>query len=82
MLTSARGNFDCIRPGEECRKAQEKALDKIIEFEKELKKYPQLFELYKEMQEASEIENVIYSEEVYKEAFSFGLAIGQEVFSK
>lgn len=80
MLMGARGNLESLRPSEEYRKAQRKVLDKTIEFEKRLKEYPQILELYNEVQQASDIEYAIYSNEVYKEAFSFGLAIGQEVF--
>ncbi|MDE6757944.1 MAG: hypothetical protein K2J89_01540 [Clostridia bacterium] len=82
MLIGARGNLESIRLSEKHQKAQRKSLDKIIELEKQLKKYPQILELYKEVQEASNLEYLLYSEEVYKEAFAFGLAIGQEVFSK
>ena len=80
MLMGTRGNLECFRPSEEYRKAQQKVLDKIIEFKKKLKEYPQILELYKEVQQASDIEYVMYSEEVYKEAFAFGLAMGQEIF--
>ncbi len=82
MLMGERGNFECIRFSEEYRKARKKSLDKLLEFEKQLKKYPQIFELYKEAQTAADLEYVTYAEELYKEAFSFGLAIGQEVFNR
>ena len=82
MLMGARGNLESLRPSEEYLRAQSEFVEKTIEFEKQLKKHPQILALYKEVQQASDAEYAIYSDEVYKEAFAFGLAIGQEVFSK
>ena len=43
MLMGERGNFECIRFSEEYRKTRKKSLDKLLEFEKQLKEYPQNF---------------------------------------
>ena len=82
MLLGNRGNFECMQLSEEYRKAQAKFIDKYKELQKQLEKYPELLALFNEMMEANEEEDCIYADDVYKEAFSFGLAIGQEVFSK
>ena len=82
MLMGKRGNLEFLKMTEEYREAQDKFVDKIEEMKKELEKHPKLLALFNELLEASNRENAIYADEVYKEAFSFGLAMGQEVFSK
>ena len=82
MLMGKRGNFECIKMTEAYRKAQSEFVDKFEEMQKQLQKYPKLLALFNEVMEAHDIENVTYADEVYIEAFSFGLAMGQEVFSK
>ena len=82
MLYGKRGNFECMRTSEQYRKAQHKFVDKYEKFKEQLKKDPKLLAMFDEVMDAHDEENAIYSEDVYKEAFSFGLAMGQEVFSK
>ena len=82
MLMGKRGNFDFLPMSEEYREAQDKYVDKIEEMKKELQKHPKLLALFDELLEASDRENAIFADDVYIEAFSFGLAMGQEVFSK
>lgn len=82
MLMGKRGNFECMRMSEEYRKAHGTFFDKYKELQKQLEKYPKLLALFNEMMEANDEENSIFADDVYKEAFSFGLAMGQEVFSK
>ena len=82
MLMGKRGNFECIHTSEEYRKAQSNFVDKFEEMQKLLQNYPKLLSLFNEVMEAHDIENAVYADDVYKEAFSFGLAIGQEVFTK
>ena len=82
MFMGKRGNYECMHTSEEYRNALSKFVDKYEELEKQLHKYPKLLALFNEMMEASDEENSIFANDVYIEAFSFGLAIGQEVFSK
>ena len=55
---------------------------KNYEFESKIKKYPNLIKLHREVLDAIQHENVIYADDMYKHAFSIGLAVGQEVFGK
>ena len=82
MIMGKRGNFECMLTSEEYRKAQSKFVDKYNEMQKLLQDYPILLALFNEVMEARDIENAAYAEDVYKEAFSFGLTIGHEVFSR
>ena len=82
MLNNGRGNCENIPKSDEYHKALSKLVEKIEEFENQLKDYPKLFEAFKEVMDASDNECSIYADDVYIEAFSFGLAIGQEVFGK
>ena len=82
MILGNRGNFECMRMSEEYRKAQRELYSKVEELEKQLKDSPDLLKLFNELMDASLHESAIYGEDVYIEAFSFGLAIGQEVVSK
>ena len=82
MLMGKRGNFECMCTSEQYRKAQHKFVDKYEELKKRLEEYPELLKLFDEMMEADDEEHSIFADDVYKEAFSFGLAMGQEVFSK
>ena len=44
MLMGERGNFECIRFSEEYRKTRKKSLDKLLEFEKQLKEWTEEWE--------------------------------------
>ena len=76
------GKFENIPKSDEYHDALCELIDKIEKFENQLKDYPNLLKTFKEVMNASDYENAVYSDDVYIQAFSFGLAIGQEVFSK
>ena len=82
MLNHERGSFEIIPKSEEYLKALDEFCDKMDKFVKELEKYPELAAQFKEAEKAADIEKLIYFDLVYKEAFAFGLAIGQEVFDE
>ena len=80
MMLGNRGSLERIRRSKEWKEALKVSAEKYNAFESQLKDYPQLLTLFNELQEAEMAENAIHIEDVYKEAFAFGLAIGQEVF--
>lgn len=82
MLMGERGNINRLPFGEEYGKALNALVDKIEELKKQLKDSPKLLKLFEEVLDASGLENTIHVEEVFREAFAFGLAMGQEVFDK
>lgn len=82
ILNGNRGKFENIPKSEEYHDALSKLVEKIEEFENQLKDYPKLLEAHNEVMEASDLECAIFADDVYLEAFSIGLAIGQEVFGK
>ncbi|MDE6211357.1 MAG: hypothetical protein K2G42_05250, partial [Clostridia bacterium] len=63
-----------------------KALNKYTEknqaFENKIKNDLKLLELYREVLDTFQYENVIYANDLFKAAFTLGLTIGQEVFGK
>ena len=79
---SERGNLETIPMSEEYRKALSVTCDKIKEFKKQLGDSPQLVKLFNEVLDADDLEDTIHVYDVYKEAFAFGFALGQEVFDK
>ena len=80
MILGNRGSIENMRRSNEWREALKVSAKKLDEFEKQLKLYPELLALYNEFQDAEGIAEAILIEDVYKEAFTFGLAMGQEVF--
>ena len=83
MMLGNRGNLESVRRSNEWKEACKLSLKKLEEFEKQLKDCaPHLYALYEELHEAEADLNAIFIEDVYKEAFAFGLAIGQEVFDR
>ena len=80
MMLGNRGSLECIPRSKEWKDALKVSVEKYNALESQLKDYPQLLTLFNELQEAEMAENAIHIEDVYKEAFAFGLAIGQEVF--
>ena len=81
MILGNRGNMESLRRSEEWKESLKIFLKKLNEFEKQLKDCaPQICAMYEEMKDAEADLNARFIEDVYKEAFAFGLAIGQEVF--
>ena len=81
MILGNRGNLESIGRSNEWNESRKLFLKKLEEFEKQLKDCsPQLYALHEDLQDAEADLNAIFIEDVYKEAFAFGLAIGQEVF--
>lgn len=81
MILGNRGNLESICRSDEWKESLKIFLKKLNEFEKQLKDCaPQICAMYDEMKDAEADLNAIFIEDVYKEAFAFGLAIGQEVF--
>ena len=78
MARGERGNIDNIEFSDEYKEAKKVSMHAQSEFIQKLDKYPQLKTLYFEMEKAMGIEYALHIEEVYKEAFSFGLSLGQE----
>lgn len=79
MLFGERGNIDNIPQSEKYKNALSILCDKEKQLLKHLGKHPNLLTLYKEYEEALAIENAQLELDIYREAFSFGLAIGLEV---
>ncbi|MDE5756421.1 MAG: hypothetical protein K2I23_04955 [Clostridia bacterium] len=80
MMMGQRGNFDELKLSDEYKKATHDLVDKIEEFQKQIADNPKLLEMFNELQNAHVSENTIFANDVYREAFAFGLAMGQEVF--
>lgn len=81
MIRGERGTLENIKYSDEYENAKELSIQAQSEFIKKLEDYPKLKPLYFEMEKAIGLEYALHLEEVYKEAFSFGLTIGQEVKS-
>ncbi|MDE6474879.1 MAG: hypothetical protein K2L70_07265 [Clostridia bacterium] len=62
------------------------ALNKYTEknqlFENKIKNDLKLLELHRDVLDTLQYENVVYANDMFKAAFTIGLAIGQEVFGK
>ncbi len=80
MSNGLRGHFEDIPLSEDYQKAKQETVEKMEALEEKLKKYPELYTLYKEVLDATDNEYFIYADDVYREAFALGLAIGREVF--
>ena len=82
MLTGERGTFERIPRSDDYNKASNDLIKKIEDFKIQIANNTQLLKKFDELQEASEKANAVSANEIYKEDFSFGLAMGQEVFDK
>ena len=82
MLMGNKGNIDSLSFSEEYRDSLSIAVKKLEVFQEKIKDAPELLKAFGEYVEAIENENAQYAHETYREGFAFGLAIGQEVFSK
>ncbi len=82
MFNGLRGHFEDIPLSEDYQKAKKETIEKMEALTEKLKKYPELYTLYSEVINASDKECLIYADDVYREAFAFGLAIGREVFER
>ena len=82
MLTGELHRCKQISTSDEYCEALDLHIKKSKELKAQLKKYPQILSLYKEVEETFLNHSAIYADDVYIEAFSYGLAIGQEVFGK
>ena len=80
MLMGEKGNFDTISVSDDYKDAQTIAVKKIEDFKKQLEDFPKLLKQFDDLLDAYDNENAIYASDVYKEAFAFGLAMGQEIF--
>ena len=82
MIMGRKGNFDTINHSDDYKDALIVAVKKIEDFKKQLEDFPKLLEQFDDLLDASNNENAIFASDVYKEAFAFGLAMGQEVFDE
>ncbi|MDE6605088.1 MAG: hypothetical protein K2K85_03585 [Clostridia bacterium] len=82
MLNGELSEMERFCLSEEYHDATDAYIKKSKELETQLKKYPQLLSLYREVEETFSNHCAIYADDVYIQAFSYGLAIGQEVFGK
>ena len=80
MLLGNRGSHETMTFSDEYRKVLSILVDKQNEFKDKIKDNPQLLKAFDEFMEAAWDENALHADESYREGFSFGLAIGQEVF--
>ncbi len=80
MMMGHRGNYDELKLSDEYKKATRDLVNKIEEFQKQIADKPKLLEMFNELQDAHVNENTIFANDVYREGFAFGLAMGQEIF--
>ena len=80
MMMGERGNLDEFHSSDEYKKTLDDLVKKIEEFQKQIADNPKLLEMFNELQDAHINENTIFANDVYREGFAFGLAMGQEVF--
>ena len=80
MMMRCRGNYDELKLSDEYNKVSRDLTNRIEEFQKLIADNPKLLKMFNELQDAHINECAIYANEVYREAFAFGLAMGQEVF--
>ena len=79
MYRGNRGDSQRIKYGEEYWKCLHEYCDLAEKFRDELKKYPELLELWEKCEWASNEVNACGEEEQYREGFQFGLLMGLEV---
>lgn len=80
MLLGNRGNLEAITYSDEYRKQLSILVDKLKEFQEKIKDNAELLKAFDEFIDAAFDESALHADECYREGFSFGLAIGQEVF--
>ena len=78
MLNGKRGKFGQVELGAEYWECVSLCLEKERGLREKLKEYPELLELYSELDELDAMKNACMIEDYYTEAFSFGLTIGLE----
>ncbi|MDE5910739.1 MAG: hypothetical protein K2O31_03795 [Clostridia bacterium] len=78
MIRGERGNIENIEYSDEYKEAKKLSIEAQERFIHNLDDYPQLQKLYFELDRAIGYEYSLHLEEVYKEAFSFGLSLGKE----
>ena len=82
MLNGELSEMERFCLSEEYYNATDAYIEKSKELETQLKKHPQLLALFKEVENNFLEQSSIYADDIYIQAFSYGLAIGQEVFGK
>ncbi|MDE7191624.1 MAG: hypothetical protein K2O35_04090 [Clostridia bacterium] len=78
MIRGERGTLESINYSDEYEKAKELSIQAQAEFIKKIEDNPTLRKQYFEMEKAIGVEYTLHLEEIYKEAFYFGLSIGLE----
>lgn len=80
MIMGKRGNLDASNSSDEYKKTFDDLIDKIEDFQKQIADNPKLLQQFNELQDLHLHETVLYGYDIYREAFAFGLAMGQEIF--
>ena len=78
MHRGKRGDSQQIKYGDEYRKSLREYATLAEEFHEKIKDYPELFDLWKKCEDASNRVNVYWEEDQYREGFQFGLLMGLE----
>ena len=80
MMMGKRGNLDNHNSSDEYKKTLDDLDDKIRDFQKQIADNPKLLQQFNELQDLHLRETILYGYDAYREAFAFGLAMGQEIF--
>ncbi|MBR2341390.1 MAG: hypothetical protein IKA72_03165 [Clostridia bacterium] len=80
MFYGRRGNIENVRvEGEKIEGLLDVLIEKSEKLEKKLKETPEIFKLYKEVQDAIDKLHDEETDEYYTEGFRFGVLLGMDV---